>query len=200
MFVWLARLSVWLYGETVRNKGSQGNRYGQAVLFDGLSARVSRWPPLRLVRLRRERESVSVGSPNPFPLETEERGKVMPRFIGMDVHRDFAQIAVVATARKMLVLAWHLVTKDEDYAFARPSLVAFKRRKLELAAGAPKAHARRGAGYDYNDKQLRKFARDLIEKSEQAYERLVAGWQPSRPAGADRIDFHPTPETKPGRT
>ena len=106
------------------------------------------------------------------------------------------QIAVVATARKMLVLAWHLVTKDEDYAFARPSLVAFKRRKLELAAGAPRAHSRRGAGYDYNDKQLRRFERDLVEKSEQAYERLVASWRPSRPAGADRIDFHPTLETE----
>lgn len=104
------------------------------------------------------------------------------------------QIAVVATARKMLVLAWHLVTKDEDYAFARPSLVAFKRRKLELTAGAPRATARRGAGYDYNDKQLRRFERDLIEKSEQAYERLVASWQPSRPDGADRIAFHPTRE------
>ena len=104
------------------------------------------------------------------------------------------QIAVVATARKMLVLAWHLVTKDQDYAFARPSLVAFKRRKLELAAGAPKAHAHRGAGYDYNDKQLRRYERDLIETSEHAYERLVASWQPSRPAGADRIEFHPTSE------
>ena len=30
------------------------------------------------------------------------------------------QTAIVATARKMTVLAWHLVTKDEDYAFARP--------------------------------------------------------------------------------
>lgn len=111
------------------------------------------------------------------------------------------QIAVVATARKMLVLAWHLVTKDEDYAFARPSLVAFKRRKLELAAGAPR-DSRRGAGYDYNDKQLRRFERELVQKSEQAYERLVASWQPSRPAGADRIDFHPTPETEttPART
>jgi transposase len=49
------------------------------------------------------------------------------------------QTAVVATARKMTVLAWHLVTKDQDYAFARPSLVAHKRRKLELAAGAPSA-------------------------------------------------------------
>ena len=67
-------LPIRFYGETVRNKGSQGNRYGQAVLFDGLRARVSRWPPLRLVRLRRERESVSVGSPNPFPLENGTRG------------------------------------------------------------------------------------------------------------------------------
>ena len=44
------------------------------------------------------------------------------------------QTAVVATARKMTVLAWHLVTKDQDYAFARPSLVA---------AQAPQARARR---------------------------------------------------------
>ncbi len=47
------------------------------------------------------------------------------------------QIATVATARKMTVLCWHLITKGEDYAFARPSLVAHKRRSLELAAGAP---------------------------------------------------------------
>lgn len=47
------------------------------------------------------------------------------------------QKAVVATARKMTILAWHLATRDEDYAFARPGLVTHKRRKLELAAGAP---------------------------------------------------------------
>jgi hypothetical protein len=51
------------------------------------------------------------------------------------------QTAVAATARKMTVLAWHLVTKDHDCAFARPSLVIHKRPKLELAAGAP---SRRG--------------------------------------------------------
>jgi transposase len=32
------------------------------------------------------------------------------------------QIATVATARKMTVLCWHLITSGEDYAFARPSL------------------------------------------------------------------------------
>jgi hypothetical protein len=51
------------------------------------------------------------------------------------------QTAVVATARKLTVLAWHLITRDQDYAFARPSLVTHKRRKLELTAGAP---SRRG--------------------------------------------------------
>lgn len=28
----------------------------------------------------------------------------------------------------MTVLAWHLATKDQDYAFARPGLVTHKRR------------------------------------------------------------------------
>ena len=51
------------------------------------------------------------------------------------------QVATVATARKMTVLCWHLVTKGEDYVFARPSLAAHKRRNLELAAGA---ESRRG--------------------------------------------------------
>ena len=56
------------------------------------------------------------------------------------------QVAVVATARKMTVLAWHLITSEQDYAFARPSLVADKRRKLELAAGAPSGRgSNRGA-------------------------------------------------------
>src|SRR3546814_21081243 len=46
------------------------------------------------------------------------------------------QVATVATARQLTVLCWHLVTKGEDYAFARPSLNAHMRRKLELTAGA----------------------------------------------------------------
>jgi hypothetical protein len=49
------------------------------------------------------------------------------------------QVAVVAAARKLTVLCWHLIIKGEDYAYAQPSLVAHKRRKLELRAGAPAA-------------------------------------------------------------
>jgi transposase len=92
------------------------------------------------------------------------------------------QVAVVATARKMAVLCWHLVAKGEDYAFARPGLNAHKRRKLELAAGADRAHGRRGPGFDYNDKAFRRRERDLVEHHERAYEVMVANWQPNKPA------------------
>jgi hypothetical protein len=94
------------------------------------------------------------------------------------------QTAVVATARKMTVLAWHLVTKDQDYAFARPSLVTHKRRKLELAAGAP---SRRGnyriPGAAYNDKQRRNEEKQIAEQAERAYQVFVAHWQATKPTG-----------------
>jgi transposase len=48
-------------------------------------------------------------------------------------------VATVAVARKLAVLAWHLLTRGEAYAFARPSLVRRKLRRLELTAGAPRA-------------------------------------------------------------
>jgi transposase len=53
------------------------------------------------------------------------------------------QVAVVATARKLAVLCWHLIIKGEDYAFARPSLTEQKLRKLELRAGIPPAADRK---------------------------------------------------------
>lgn len=93
------------------------------------------------------------------------------------------QVAVVATARKMTALAWHLVTKDQDYAFARPGLVTHKQRELELAAGAPSRRGNFGTpGAAYNDKQRRAAESALVEQAECAYEVLVAHWQPHNPA------------------
>jgi transposase len=93
------------------------------------------------------------------------------------------QIATVATARKMTVLCWHLITRGEDYAFARPSLTAHKRRKLELAAGATSRRGPvRGGTHDYHVKQLRDQERAIVEHSERAYEVTVAHWQPQKPA------------------
>jgi hypothetical protein len=99
------------------------------------------------------------------------------------------QVVVVATACKMTVLAWHLVTSGQDYAFARPSLVAHKAGKLELAAGRPSQggnHRRPGAAY--KDKTHRQNERILVEQTEKAYEVLVAGWQPKRPRGWAEVD------------
>jgi transposase len=77
------------------------------------------------------------------------------------------QIATVATARKMIVLCWHLIDRGEDYAFARPSLTAHKRRKLELAAGATSRRGPvRGASHDYHIKQLRDQEAALVEHAE----------------------------------
>jgi transposase len=55
-----------------------------------------------------------------------------------------ANVAVVAVARKIAVLAWHLLTHDTDYRFSPPSRTAEKLRSLELAAGRPKRRSRTG--------------------------------------------------------
>jgi transposase len=47
-----------------------------------------------------------------------------------------AQIAATATARKLAVLFWHLLSRGEDYIFARPAMTRHKIRRLELLAGA----------------------------------------------------------------
>lgn len=47
------------------------------------------------------------------------------------------QVAAVALARKLTVLCWHLLTREEDYLWARPALVARKAREMELTVGMP---------------------------------------------------------------
>jgi len=92
------------------------------------------------------------------------------------------QIAVVATARKLAVLCWHLNIKGQDYAFALPSLIAHKQRKLELRAGASPARGRKGRSASYSLKAVRAAERDLAAQGEAAYRTMVAAWQPARPA------------------
>jgi transposase len=93
--------------------------------------------------------------------------------------------AVVATARKMTVLAWHLVTKDQNYAFARPGLLSHKRRKLELAAGAPSRRGNHGTpSAAYNSKQQRAEENAAVEQAERAYQVFVAHWQPRKPGNS----------------
>ncbi len=54
-----------------------------------------------------------------------------------------ANVAAVAVARKLAVIAWHMLTRGEDYAFARPSLTREKLRRLELMTGAERRKGKR---------------------------------------------------------
>jgi transposase len=96
-----------------------------------------------------------------------------------------AQIALVATARKLCVLFWHLLTREEDYTFGRPSLHRHKLRRLELIAGDPSRRGRRsGSGAS---KREQRHERELSEQFEAAYRRLTDDWQPKGSgAGATR--------------
>lgn len=85
------------------------------------------------------------------------------------------QVAIVATSRKLACLFWCLLTREEDYAYAQPSLTAKKLRRLELAAGAPKGAG--GATVWSTNKAMRQAEQALARQAETAYERTVADWQ-----------------------
>ena len=97
------------------------------------------------------------------------------------------QIAIVAVARKLAVLFWHLLTRDQDYAFQRPSLTRKKLRGLELRAGAQRQPGRRDlpTKNSYSQRAERARERELSEQAEVAYRRLVTDWKASRPTKAD---------------
>ena len=90
-----------------------------------------------------------------------------------------SQIAAVAVARKLTVLCWHMLTKEEDYAFARASLVRKKMRKLERAAGAAKLATRHGGSRISASAGEREAEQQLARQSEHAYRRLIADWKAS---------------------
>jgi transposase len=94
--------------------------------------------------------------------------------------------AIVATARKLTVLFWCMLTRGEDYAHQQPSLTRKKLRRLEITAGAPK-NTRRAAGTWSTNLLMRQAERELALQAEASYKRLVQDQQaggPTRKAGA----------------
>jgi transposase len=119
-------------------------------------------------------EAAWVAAASPAPLRA---------FAARTAARRGRQVAAVAVARKLCVLCWCLLTRGEDYAFARPSLVRRKLRRLELRAGAPwlRSGPRPDPVWSHNaDRQERRLA----EQAERAYERLVRDWRASGKGGA----------------
>ena len=94
-----------------------------------------------------------------------------------------AQIAAVAVARKLAVLCWHLLTREQDYAFQRPSLTRQKTRRLELIAGAPPLPRRHNGASVSPTSSQRETEKALQQQAELAYQRLVADWRTAAPKG-----------------
>jgi len=92
------------------------------------------------------------------------------------------RIAAVATARKLAMIVWHMLTKNADYIWARPGLLARKLRSVELRAGLPTSHARRGSAYDYNIPENRAKERAQVEAAEQDYASFTSRWR-AKPHG-----------------
>jgi transposase len=112
-------------------------------------------------------------------------------FVRIKVRRG-QQIAAVATARKIAVLVWHLLTKREDYAFARPALHQAKLRQMEIKAGMPLKRGGNtpGRAKDYNIKPLRDAERKFVAQAERAYVRFVAAWS-ERPKTKQPVSKRP---------
>jgi len=94
-------------------------------------------------------------------------------------------VAAVATARKLAVIVWHMLTKDEDYTWDRPALSQWKLRKLELKAGHPSRRGgkQKGSAAAYSNKSVRDSERETIGNAEEEYRRFVATWKQQSPKG-----------------
>jgi transposase len=88
------------------------------------------------------------------------------------------QVAIVASARKLACLFWCLLTREENYAYAQPSLTKKKIRRLELTAGAARGEVEPGLWA--TNKAMRSAERELARQAEVAYRRTVADRQAQR--------------------
>ena len=93
-----------------------------------------------------------------------------------------AQIAIVAVARKIAILCWQLLTKQQDYAYQRPTHVARKLRALELQAGAAGQKGKPLSPRPGTAVERAAQERALTEQAEHAYNQLVADWKASAPS------------------
>jgi transposase len=93
------------------------------------------------------------------------------------------QVAATATARKLAALCWCLLTREEDYAFERPSMTRSKIRELELATGAPPRKGVKGIAGNKNP-TVRAAEREIAHRAEVAYRRMISDWQATGPTKA----------------
>ena len=76
---------------------------------------------------------------------------------------------------------WCLLRREEDYAYAQPSLTKKKLRRLEITAGAPRYSANAAGIYSANT-AVRQAERELARQAEVAYARTVRDWHAAQTA------------------
>jgi Transposase IS116/IS110/IS902 family len=99
--------------------------------------------------------------------------------------------AIVATARKLAILFWCMLTRSQDYAHQQPSLTRKKLRRLEITAGAPK-YTRRAAGVWATNDLMRTAELELARQAETSYKRMVQDQQAGAPVR--KVGASATPE------
>jgi transposase len=99
--------------------------------------------------------------------------------------------AIVATARKLAILFWCMLTRGQDYAHQRPALTKKKLRELELTAGA-KPRTKAAAGVWSTNRAIRDAERALTLQAEISYQQMVTDQQAGAPA--KKVGASATPE------
>jgi transposase len=100
--------------------------------------------------------------------------------------------AIVAVARKLAVLFYCMLTRDEDYAHQQPSLTAQKLRRLEVRAGAPTLEGK-PTGVWATRERMRQAEKQLAAQAEASYQRSVADWKAASP-NKEKAGASVTPE------
>lgn len=92
-------------------------------------------------------------------------------------------VAIVATARKLAVLVWHLLAKDEDCRFAPPARTAYKFRQLDRLAERewtrPPQRGATGSSHDRGRARLRGGGDPHEPALRQAIDRVRADHTPA---------------------
>jgi transposase len=109
-----------------------------------------------------------------------------------------ANIATVAVARKLVVIAWHMLSKGEDYAFVRTSLMREKVRRLELMLGAERRPGRRNPERVFASVAGRAAERARAAQAEEAYRRMMRDWRACGAGAGATTGRVKTPSTRRG--
>jgi transposase len=97
-----------------------------------------------------------------------------------------SKIALVATARKLAVLCWHLLAREEEYRFQAPSLTASKHRALQIKAGDQGKPIARS-----NHPRRDEIERRVLEQAEHNHRALIASRSGAGGSNGTRLKAHP---------